>query len=175
MQAIAAAMGKRGYDVSDTGKGLSISDFSGARGPAEIKADLAGIQGDVRRVFPDAGMPERRVLESTYQDVPFGKVGSGDATRHMLDAMDKVPEHGRKAMGQSPMVMERANAMRKRDDWLAKEYGLPVREDIQLARQIFAEKGIEGLRAALKSGAVLPAAAVAILGTALRQGEGDQQ
>jgi type III secretory pathway component EscU len=93
----------------------------------------------------------------------------------MLDAMDKVPEYGRKAMGQSPMVMERAHAMRNRDYQIAKEYGLPVREDIQLARQIFAEKGIEGLREALKSGAVLPAAAVAILGTSLMQGEGGQQ
>jgi len=171
MQGIAGAMSKRGYDVSDTGNGLTIVDFSGTRGPAEIKADLAGITADVKRVLPDAGVPKRRVFESTYGDMPFETPGSGAATRTLLDKMDAVPEFGREAMGNSPLVRERAHAMRNRDDLLSKEYGLPLREDIQLARAIFEKEGIEGLRAALKRGAVLPAAAVAIVGAAMMDQE----
>lgn len=172
MRELAAAMSARGYDVSDTGKGLTISDFSGTRGPAEIKADFAGVRGDVRRTIPDAGEPSRRMIESTYQDLDFSQPGSGVATRQMLDKMDAVPEFGRKAMGDSPMVKERAHAMRNRDDLISKEHGLPVRDDIQLARRIFEEGGIEGLRAALKRGTVLPAAAVAIVGSQMMGGDG---
>lgn len=175
MKAVAGAMAKRGYDVSDTGNGLTIADFSGTRGPAEIKADLAAIRGDVAKLLPDAGLPDRRVIEGTYRDLDFSQPGSGTATRQLLEAMDAAPAFGREAMGSSPLVKERAHAMRNRDDLLSKEYGLPLREDIQTARQIFERGGLEGLRAALRGGAVLPAAAVAIVGSELLYGQGDRQ
>jgi hypothetical protein len=168
---LASTMKERGYNVSDRGKGVTVMDFGFNKGPEDLRGDFPGIRSDVKRVLPEAGEPSRRVFEGTYQDIDFSAPGSGTATRQMLEKMDAVPEFGRNAMGQSPMVMERAGAMRDRDAMLSREYKLPLREDIQLAREIFSKEGLQGLREALARGAVLPSAAVAIVGTAALKGE----
>lgn len=168
---LSGAMKERGYNVSDRGKGVTVMDFGFGKGPEDLRGDFPGIRSDVRRILPESGEPSRRVFEGTYQDMDFSTPGSGTATRQMLEKMDAVPEFGRRAMGQSPMVMERAAAMRDRDALLSQEYKLPLREDIQLARDIFSKEGLQGLREALARGAVLPSAAVAIVGTMALKGE----
>jgi hypothetical protein len=59
----------------------------------------------------------------------------------------------------------------ERDAEMMASTGQPIRQDLQLARQIIVEKGFSGLFEALKAGAALPAAAFVPLVQLLDQAE----
>jgi len=59
----------------------------------------------------------------------------------------------------------------ERDAEMMASTGQPIRQDLQLARQIIVEKGFSGLFAALKRGVALPALAFAPLVQLLVQSE----
>jgi hypothetical protein len=50
-----------------------------------------------------------------------------------------------------------------RDQEISESTGMPVREDIQRARNILSDGGIDALKKALNDGVVLPAAVMAVL------------
>lgn len=173
---LSKSVGERGYNVSDRGNGATIVDFMGEKGAADLKRDFPGILGDVKSTIPDAGVPIRRSFSSTYGDLDFSQPGSGSATRTMLEAVDAMPAKAREGVSRSPVLRQRADAMANRDEIIGGIHGVPLREDIQRARRIFAVEGLDGIRKAVARGEVLPAVAAAVVtgGVAATQG-GDQE
>ena len=62
-----------------------------------------------------------------------------------------------------PELRQKARANMLRDAEIAESTGMPVREDIQRARNILSDGGIDALKKALNDGVVLPAAVMAVL------------
>ena len=90
--------------------------------------------------------------------------GSGEVTQEMLSVFDALPKRARNNLQNSLAVRAKAKGNMERDAELAAKTGQPLREDIQRARRILAEGGIEALRIAKERGEVLPAVAAALLG-----------
>ena len=130
--------------------------------------------------FGEFGEPVRVRTEGGYIDYtdkwPAG-VGSGEATQHMLQYVNKTPEI-RAAFNNNPYIAERAMAKLERDEAWASKWGA-TRPDIQNARRILSEGpgGIDRLEAALKKGAIALPVLGAILagGTALLKQGGDHE
>ncbi len=159
-------------DVVDTGKGVTATRFYPP--PEDIGKAIkkGGLTDAIRTALPDARMPERVKVDSGYIDyTPKWQegVGSGAATREMLEQISKTPRL-RAAMSNNPDIPKAALARLERDEEWAGKWGA-TREDIQNARRIIG-KGtgwVERLEAALKAGALLPAAALAVFGTAAEE------
>jgi hypothetical protein len=106
-----------------------------------------------------------------YSDKWTQGVGSGAATRELLQHLNVTPEI-RGALNNNGMIAQKAADRLMRDEQWAAKWGAP-REDIQNARRIIGEGPgwIDRLEAALKSGAIaLPAVAALIGGAAALQG-----
>jgi len=90
--------------------------------------------------------------------------GSGAATQELLSHISKTPEL-RAALNNNADVPKNALARMERDKEWAAKWGAP-RADIQNARRIIGEGPgwIDRLEAAVKKGAILPAAAAALFG-----------
>jgi hypothetical protein len=153
-------------DIVDVGKGITATRFYGGQPEPNLAFDRALRKGD----FSQFGEPSRvRVGEGDsgyidYVDAWQKGPGSGAATRRMLDYVNKTPEI-RTALNDNPYLGERALARVARDEnWTAK-WGA-TREDIQNARRIIGDGPgwVDRMEEALKKGAILPAAAAAILG-----------
>jgi hypothetical protein len=150
-------------DVADTGEGLTLTSFypKPERNPTFDKALRKG-------EFEPFGEARRSRVDSGYVDYtehwPKGE-GSGAATRHMLDYVNRTPEI-RDAMNRNPYIAERALAKLERDEDWASKWGAP-RQDIQNARAILGQGpgGIDRLEAALKAGTIsLPVLAAIFAG-----------
>jgi len=72
-----------------------------------------------------------------------------------------------------PELIEKAKSNMLRDTEWSERTGMPIREDIQRARQYLIDGGLKALRQALDSGVVLPAAAGVLVAPYLLQS--DQQ
>jgi hypothetical protein len=165
-------------DVVDTGSGVTVSSFYPG-----TSAEIGNTVGKAvkKGEFGEFGEPVRVRTEGGYIDYtdkwPAG-VGSGEATTHMLQYVNKTPEI-RAAFNNNPYIAERALAKLERDAAWASKWGAP-RQDIQNARRILGEGpgGIDRLEAALKQGAIALPVFGAILagGTALlKQGASDHE
>ena len=62
-----------------------------------------------------------------------------------------------------PALKDAARFNLQKDADLARTSGLPVRDDVQEARRILSEEGINGLREAIEKGVILPAVGLGIL------------
>ena len=160
---------KYGFFPVDTGRGMSfINNPFVPAGEARTGESLQQLmEGDLGSDLGQLGYGSRAVparLDSVFQEYePLfakSKEGMGLATRKFLDDMMSNPEM---AAAIEPELMRKAEANLLRDIEKQRASGYAVREDIQRARQILAAGGIAGLKRALESGAVLPAAAAAIL------------
>lgn len=141
-------------DVVDSGKGVTAASFyPGQLAEQTLAMGKAVKAGD----FKEFGEAARVRTEGGYIDYtdkwPQG-VGSGAATRHMLEQVTKTPEL-RAAFNNNPYIAERALAKLDRDEAWASKWGL-TRPDVQNARRILGEGpgGIDRLEAALKKGAI---------------------
>jgi hypothetical protein len=178
MQQLSEAANRYGFGVSDTGDGVSLLNNNdiGMAGPIKDSRQLTaalrgtpatkkrpampGLAADVSNVA--AGPLERFKLQSGYLETGIvddgqlpSPVGSGLATRRLLEQVDQNPTFRGKLDASKP-VRKRVSARAVRDaDWSAKT-GMPVRSDLQTAREIYAREGFEGLRRALDAGVPLP-------------------
>jgi hypothetical protein len=196
LKRISAVGAKHGLpDVVDTGQGLSLTRFypepnefgkgytqpigptiSGAPLPSDSMASAKKIAQDVLAAAPQAKSVERVKIDSVYQnfvDEWQQGIGSGAATRKMLDSVNVTPE-ARSAFNNNPYIPQNAlNRLERDEDWKNK-WGV-TRIDIQNARRIISQGPgwIDRLEKALKSGAVLPAVAgAAILAGTVARGDG---
>ena len=165
---IEAVGGKYGLsNVVDTGQGVTSTRFGPELSAEESKALTKAVR---KGEFTSFGEPQRVRTDSGYIDYtdkwPAG-VGSGQATTHMLEYLNKTPEL-RDAFNRNPYIGERAAAKLARDDTWASKWGAP-REDIQNARRIISSGPgwVDRLEEALKAGAILPAVAAAIYAGAM--------
>jgi len=154
---------QNGFFAVDTGNGVNFvndiySDVGGARTGTSLGKELKGQLGQeiesllgkrVNRVKVQAGYED-------YESAWRSGQGSGAATEQFLNKLDENPTF---AANIEPALKRKAAANIARDE----AAGFPQREDVRNARQILIDKGIEGLRSALKSGAVLPAIVAAVL------------
>jgi hypothetical protein len=149
----------------DTGYGVSFINNpyepQGAVRTGQSMADLARTLPDTGAFPPGVEITPARI-DSVFEDYEklFARPGSGAATRKFLDDVLGNPDV---AQAIEPDLVRKAEANLLRDIEKQRTSGYAVRDDIQLARRILASEGIAGLKKALEAGAVLPAAAAAIL------------
>ena len=165
-------------DAIDTGQGVTLTRFypdRPERAPQQ-KAVRGGLMTRLGEIVPDAGAIQRVDVDSGYlgyEGTWEQGVGSGAATRQLFEQLDAEPALAAR-LDASPAIRQAAAARLQRNaDWAART-GTPAREDVQNALRIIQERGISGLREAMKSGAVLPAIGAAALLPLLQQEEGSQ-
>lgn len=165
-------------DVADTGRGITATNFWPPPEKdigAALRANKGQLEADIRQVT--GGTPYRTKMDSNlidYSDAWKAGEGSGAATKQLLEHVNQTPQL-RTALNENPHIPKNAvNRLYRDKDW-AEKWGAP-RKDIQNARRIIGEGPgwIDRLEAAVKSGALLPAAAIAILGTAAAQHADEQ-
>jgi len=159
------------FGLADTGRGTSFLYLPPDVGPkldgGTVKRMLT--KGQLGRDLEQAGLRSERVrqgaLDSVYEPSKLEDFtpGSGGATREMLAKVDATDPSVADGIGESPVVRDRVLKMMERDASVSQALGLPLREDLQRLRQIFAESGFKGVREALAAGVLLPAAAMMVL------------
>jgi hypothetical protein len=146
------------FGTIDQGPQQLITDF----GPPGLNRQTVN---DVQAAIPGA-VPVRREGDLIdYANAWKAGEGSDAVTNQMLAGLNAAQE----ASLSKPEVRAAVLAKFDRDAEIAAKTGQPVRKDLQTARQIFAAKGIAGLKDALGKG-LLPAAAVGVF---LQQQGGD--
>jgi len=125
--------------------------------------ELKQLQPQILEVVGDANI-NRVKIDSGYLDYESAlakiNAGSGMATQQFLDYLS---ENATVARNIEPRLRAKAAENLQRDANFSTQTGMSLREDIQNARRILADTGIEGLRDALAKGALLPAAVGAVL------------
>ena len=170
MRALDELATRYGFFPVDTGRGMSfVNNPFVPEGEARTGESMAQLlsEGALGQDISDLGYSGRATparLDSVFQEYEplFAKSqeGMGLATRKFLEDIESNPDV---AAAIEPELMRKAEANLLRDMEKQRTSGYAVREDIQRARQILAAGGIAALKRALDSGAVLPAAAAAIL------------
>jgi len=172
MRQLSEIANQHGFGLSDTGEGVSLLNYNdiGMSGPVTdsrtLTKTLAGTKGAPgleQQLAPfGKGPAERFKLQSGYLEsgiMDDGQlpttVGSGIATRRLLASVGQNPTFMNK-LDQSPDVRKRVAARRTRDADYAQKLHMPVRQDLQTARDIYSREGFEGLRRALEAGVPLP-------------------
>lgn len=176
---------KHGFaDISDRGNGVTITTFGADPNGAKVGRMLKKGQGpgtligDIKSVLPNAE-PRRVGVDSVYESFTpweegavsrWAKEGSGEATRHLLDQLDKNPVL-RDAYDRNIGIVQKAAENLMRNDQFAKSLGVSAPRDIQNALRVISEGGRRGwigrLRAALARGEVLPAVVGPLLAAVL--------
>jgi hypothetical protein len=153
-------------DVVDYGRGAMLTNFAGGDPKALTKSlkQYGGLSEAVQNIT--GTVPDRVKLQSGYlgyEEAWRAGEGSGAATR-LLKKFLSDPD-APAALGK----LDRDIALRRRilekldaDAAVAQATGQPVRQDVQLAREIIYRDGLTGLFAALKKGAALPAVALIV-------------
>lgn len=167
MAALSDLATRNGMFAVDTGQGISLindpfSEIGAKRTGASLGKELkkGPLASELRELVGDAPI-ERAKIDTgylDYEDAWRAGPGSGQATERFLGMLDQNEAVMRRL---EPVLREKAAANMARDADMGALF--QPREDIQNARKILAEQGIEGLRKALRSGAVLPAAASALI------------
>lgn len=105
----------------------------------------------------------------TISDSAAPNAGRSLRTKTVLDLLDdpNIPamlENLDNSREFKQLVIDNIN---RANDW-AKRLNTPLREDHMNALKILSQKGFKGLREAMKNGAVLPAVALPIFGSAFQ-------
>ena len=159
------------FGISDTGDGFTVMNF-GDTDPKVMRQIAKELGPKFEQMFPESQRIEtvKLVSDAKLIDEDFGGLmgskyeGTGSATRSLEEALTQpeIPD-AIVRIDADPRIAERARAKLEADEKFATENNLPIREDIQRARQIISESGFQGLFDALKNGAVLPAIGLAVL------------
>jgi hypothetical protein len=170
MSQISSLADEYGFFAVDTGSGVNFvndiyspigAERTGGTLGKELKGDfgerlqaLMGTKGS--RVKVQAGYED---YESAWQ----AGEGSGKATQQFLSKLDENPTF---AAAIEPALKRKAAANIERD--AATQF--KGRSDVATARRILADNGIDGLKAALAAGTILPAVAMVVLDPAILTG-----
>ena len=171
MIAINDIAGKHGYFAIDSGDRLILKNFDESRPGAMAEnsrlgeSDRAKVQAEIRSVIPDAQLSRQLVdAETAYVDYQSlfaeAQAGKGGVTENMFSILNERPDVRASI---EPAIRTKAQANLLRDAEAEETLGYKRRPDVTRALEIIVDKGFDGLEAALKSGAVLPAVAATIL------------
>jgi hypothetical protein len=163
MSGISSLADEYGFFAVDTGTGVNFvndvySEVGAARTGGTLGKELKGELGDKLEAL--VGSKGTRVkVQAGYEDYEAAwqaGEGSGKATTQFLDKLDQNPTF---ATSIEPALKRKAAANIERDAGSS----FKGRKDVEKARRILADKGIDGLRAALTAGTILPALAMVVL------------
>ena len=170
MSDISSLADEYGFFAVDTGRGVNFvndtySPVGAGRTGATLGKELKGELGE--KLDELVGSRGTRVkVQAGYEDYESAwqaGEGSGKATTQFLDKLDQNPTF---AAAIEPALKRKAAANIERDAATESvNSGSPFkgRTDIERARRILADKGIDGLKAALAAGTILPAMAMVVL------------
>lgn len=183
MLAITKLAEDNGFIAVDTGQGVNFindtySDIGAARTGTSLGKELKkGQVLDADKNIVNEGPFVKSIQDILGADTKLDRVkidsnylsfddawrageGSGAATDQFIEEIQK-----NKTLRDSlePVIRSKAAANMARDAEVSASTGMPIREDVQNARRILVEGGIEALMKARKAGAILPAVFVAVL------------
>jgi hypothetical protein len=153
-------------DVVDTGSGITMTNFyPGPPSGAETEAALAGNFGKELRGLV-AGEPQRAKVAAGYLPMfeEADGMGSGIATGRMADLINRYPQSTIARLDASPALRERYASGAALDAEMAQRGFGVAREDIQNARRLMAEGGVDALMAAFREGKIALPAVAGLLG-----------
>jgi len=180
---------KLAQEALDSGQIQSLDDFDKQNPTGEQMSKMfeglketktrqrtPGYLDELKEMFPEANIERGRVVSGyvEYEGAnPVNKIsnsapenaGRSLRTKILFDYLDQVPgvlEALDKSKEFKQLITD--NIMRA-NDW-SKKMNSPLRQDHMNALEIIKTKGLSGLRKAMKEGAVLPAVALPILGSA---------
>jgi hypothetical protein len=163
MSDISSLADEYGFFAVDTGNGVNFvndiySPMGAERTGGTLGKELKGELGS--KLESLVGSKGTRVkVQAGYEDYEAAwqaGEGSGKATTQFLDRLDENPTF---AVAIEPALKRKAAANIERDAGSS----FKGRKDIQRARKILSDKGIDGLKAALAAGTILPAIAMVVL------------
>jgi hypothetical protein len=167
MGALSELAGNNGMFVIDNGDGVLrmandvYSDIGAERTGTTLGKELK--KGELKDGLDELGLEaERAKIELGYEDYEEAwQAGEGSevATKQFLERLDENPEYAARIEG---ALMDKAAANLERDAAIAVEKGLATRQDIQTARKLLSEGGLQALRDAIGKG-ILPAALLGIV------------
>ncbi len=188
---LAGVVEPRGFDVVDTGQGVTLLNSSKQRTGKTLGKELKGprnrpeegLGAAIKQALPDATGAERVRVDSGFlmQDGDAGSLlraenaGSGRATAELRRLLtDPALPALLDNLDRDPRIRQAALDRFARDIEFAERLGTVPRADIQRARQIVATSGLRGLFEALEQGVALPILAVGALGAARAASEGGE-
>ena len=142
-------------------------------GETKTRQRVPGYLDELQEMFPDKKIERGRVL-SGYVDYygdnhvsnsALENAGRSLRTKTLFEKLDTVPgvlASLDKSREFKQLIMDN---IQRANDW-SKKMNSPLRQDHMNALEIIKDKGLVGLRDAMKKGAVLPAVALPILGSA---------
>ena len=163
MSDISSLADEYGFFAVDTGTGVNFvndiySPVGAGRTGGTLGKELKGELGS--KLDSLVGSKGSRVkVQAGYEDYEAAwqaGEGSGKATTQFLDKLDQNPTF---ATAIEPALKRKAAANIERDA----VGSFKGRKDVQRARRILADKGIDGLKAAIAAGTILPAIAMVVL------------
>ena len=167
MSQISSLADEYGFFAVDTGSGVNFvndiySPIGAQRTGGTLGKELKGDFGE--RLQALMGTKGSRVkVQAGYEDYESAwqaGEGSGKATQQFLSKLDENPTF---AAAIEPALKRKAAANIERD--AATQF--KGRSDVATARRILADNGIDGLKAALAAGTILPALAMVVLDPAI--------
>jgi hypothetical protein len=148
-------------DVVDTGEGVTMANFypGPPTGSATREALHGGLGEDIANLT--GAMPGRTKIASGYLPMFENSTvpGSGAATQELADLLARHPESVIDQLDRSSALRARYQSGADLDAQMAAQGLGETRPDVQLARNILADKGLRGLLEAHKAGVALPAIA----------------
>ena len=161
------------YKVRAKSRYITITQIKSPGDEMEKILKEGGLKDDINKIFPNEGGTLSRI-ESGLQEFPFSEVGKGEATRIILDVLEKNPATLAK-IDNSKIIRKQAGDIAKRNMDYAAKNNDTVRKDIQLSLRLIENGGFTALFDALKRGAILPAIAGPMIMYGLRQEPGQQE
>ena len=153
--------------------GQQVKSLFEGLGETKTRQRVPGYLDELQEMFPDKKIERGRVL-SGYVDYygdnhvsnsALENAGRSLRTKTLFEKLDKVPgvlASLDKSREFKQLIMDN---IQRANDW-SKKMNSPLRQDHMNALEIIKTKGLVGLRKAMKEGAVLPAVALPILGSA---------
>jgi len=131
-------------DVADLGEGVMLTNFEGLPLGSETMRALGdkNLDLDIRRILGSSTRPEQIGTTGGYiglEDAWMQPEGSGAVSEALRGYLDQMAPRSREAMLEDPRVAEQFGRRFLRDEQ-ARMAGLPVREDVQRAREAIAEQ-----------------------------------
>lgn len=137
-------------DVADLGEGVLMTNFEGLPSGAATRAALSrpmtlgqgNLTMDVKRVLGPSARPDRIGTTGDYIGLEKSWMqpeGSGAVSEQLRGYLDAMPVTRREMMLEDPRVAQAFGQRFLRDEE-ARLMGIPVREDVQRAREAIAEQ-----------------------------------
>jgi hypothetical protein len=131
-------------DVGDLGEGVVLTNFEGLPLGSETTRAISGgnLGRDIRRILGSSTRPEQIGTTGGYiglEDAWMQPEGSGAVSEALRGYLDQMAPRSREAMLEDPRVAQAFGQRFLRDEQ-ARMVGVPVRDDVQRAREAIAEQ-----------------------------------